>query len=163
MVKPRPPRGRLDWGMLIAGAVILYFCIRTMWLGYASTHWPRVDAVITKSEPRYGPRVGRFLEVSYEYDCVGKRCTGHRWHYKLFSDSPDALFVRSPSATVDAALTSYPEGQHVKVAVKPGDVSESVLEPGVSRDDCLWALGGIVFALRGLLPGREERFRSARA
>jgi hypothetical protein len=153
----RPPRGRKQWIIFIAGIVLLCFCLDHLWWGYSSTRWPRVDAVITESKAHYPLQSSVYLELRYAFDCGNKQCTGDRWRYKFFSDQPDWIYTRHRPNIVAVAAAAHPKGQHVKVAVKPGDPSESVLEPGVSGDDVTLALFGLLLVLSVTVSRRGDR------
>ncbi len=157
----RAPRNKTEWIMLGAGALALLLAGCSLYRGHASTNWPRREAVITASHLHYGQK-GATFEVHYAFDCDGQRCTGDRWHYRIFSGSADDIWVSGRGRRILAAAASYPVGQRVQVAVKPDDPTESVLEPGVSSDDATIAVGGLALLLLAVLGLRREEAPTAR-
>jgi hypothetical protein len=155
MIKLRPPRNKYDWIMLALGLLAFVFGARSLWWGHASTQWPRQEAVITASKVHHVSK-GVNFEVRYEFDCGGRRCTGTRWHYRLFPDSPDDIWLRDRGKRTEATAASYPVGKRIEVAVKPGDPDESVLEPGMSSDDATVAGFGAVLVLLAFMATRRE-------
>jgi hypothetical protein len=157
----RPPRHGKDWVWLVVGIGMFAFFAHSLWWGYSSTHWPRIDAVVTESSVHRPLQQNPYIELRYEFDYGGQHYTGDRWRYNFQFNAPDWMFIRNRSAILDAFAASYPKGQQVKVAVRPGDPTESVLEPGMSWDDIILGLFGLLLALVAFVPKRHER-RSAR-
>jgi hypothetical protein len=151
----RAPRNKYDRIMLALGIVAFVLATHGLYWGHASTKWPRQDAVITASKLLYVSK-GSLLEVRYEFECGGRRCSGDRWHYKLFADSADDIWLSGRSERMRAAAAAYSVGKHVQVAVKPGDPGESVLEPGMSSDDATVAAVGLALILLSFVGRRSE-------
>jgi hypothetical protein len=152
-MRPRLPRSRQKWFFLCAGGALLVACLHSLWYGFTSESWPRVDAVMEVSLSHFPlSRLAR-VEVRYRYETGGRRYTGSRWRYKLNADVPD-MFVSRAAMEVGATVASYPPGSTARVAVNPSDPGEAVLEPGISIDDQIFAVFGLALVAIAVLPGR---------
>ncbi len=156
-MRPHLPYNRPQWLFLCVGAGLLVLCLHSLWYGFTSERWPRVDAVMEVStESHWG--TGRTLprvQFRYRYEVGGRSYTGERWRYKLYANTADSQINRQ-AYDVSAAVASYPPGSTVKVAVNPSDPADAVLEPGMSIDDQVYALFGLALVAIAILPGRPK-------
>lgn len=160
----RLPVTRISWIVFFAGAGLLAVSGWSLYYGFVSDFWPRAQAVITRSQTRAVGR-GVYLDLQYQFDCDRHTCTGDRWRFKLFANQSGFSSYADRPETVAA---SYPVGTHVEIAVSPGNLTDSVLEPGMSTSDVGLALVGGLLMLSACIPeffnrGRNKRHRFAAA
>jgi len=99
--------------------------------GVLSLSWPKADGVITQSRnmPVYRS-IG--VDIGYRYATGGQTYSGGRFRFQF------ALTERHMrSRDVQSILGRYQVGEHVKVAVNPGNPADSVLEPGPDIDSLI--------------------------
>ena len=89
--------------------------------GYASMHWPLVEAEVLESRrgKTTGNRQSLHVDVRYAYSRGGRAYGGDNVDFRILGP-----FVEPP-----------PKGSKVVVAVNPANAGESVLRPGFSPFD----------------------------
>jgi hypothetical protein len=124
-------------GFLLAGAGVftLLYMARAVTRARRSVMWPRVEAVVVRSEVvtstvtnDAGGSVGRSSttcdpEVSFEYEIAGQRYRSHRIIFVDINYSSEAA-----RATVDR----YPVGRRVTAFYDPRNPKVAVLEAGMA-------------------------------
>ena len=114
----------------------------------ASTEWPYVTGLVLDSgverrqhRSRVRPGTGRtsiiyYPKVIYQYSVQGTSYSGDRIEYgTLGKDNP---------AHAERIVENYPKGKYVRVYYMPGQVTESILVPGITLST--WFRMGFGFA-----------------
>ena len=114
----------------------------------ASTEWPYVtglvlDSGVERRQHRSGgrPRTGRtsiiyYPKVIYQYSVQGTSYSGDRIEYGTLG--------RGNPEHSERIIDNYPKGKNVRVYYMPRQVTESVLEPGITLST--WFRMGFGFA-----------------
>ena len=142
----------IPFGMVLVGALALYVGISNVLMARASTTWPSVAGIISKSDVRIhvgssGDQVGSssatyHADIEYDYVVDGKKFKGSRI---TLGD-----FGTADRADADSICNKYPEGIRVTVYYKPNDYQEALLEPGLRTSTWVPVYFGIPFLLIGL-------------
>lgn len=134
------------WPFMVAGTLVLFFGVRGVIRGNASTAWPAVPGVIQESSVEYhsGSKGGAYhARVRYTYVLEGVTHSGSRVAYGDYGSS-------DPSHAQNI-VNRYPVGRKVTVHYMPEDSDESVLEPGAGLAAWFLPVFGLVFATAGIL------------
>lgn len=138
------PQSKYEWIATLIGALIAVGCTVPLVQGSLSLSWPEVDGVITRSRDLPGRRaIG--VDIGYRYAADGKTYDGNRFRFQFVITASSMQ-----SRDVQSILGRYRVGEPVKVAVNPGNPSESVLEPGPDFNSMFPLAGGLFFMLLGL-------------
>lgn len=116
--------------LIVTGAALIWVTYRDIvFPGVASENWPTVSATITESvvlEQASGENKEFRPFVCYDYEIDGRVFHGQ---CSCFGD-----YLPWPwRGDADAMVKRFPIDAVVPVFVNPNDVTESVLEPGVSQ------------------------------
>jgi hypothetical protein len=151
MIRFRLPATRNEWIALLLGLAVAVGSAIPLARGLLSWSWGKVDGVITYSEDKPGYRV-RGVDIRYRYSAGGSTYNGDRYRFQF-------LLLRDRMESRDRELTlgRYRVGERVKVAVNPGDPSDSVLEPGPDLETLLPLGAGLLFILAGSGEVRKDK------
>jgi hypothetical protein len=134
------------WPFILVGTLALFFGVRGLLRGHASTVWPAVPGVIQESSVEYqsSSKGGTYhARLRYTYVLEGTTHSGSRVAYGDYGSS-------DPSHA-QGIVNRYPAGKAVTVHYMPGSPDESVLEPGIGGSTWFLPLFGFVFATAGIL------------
>jgi hypothetical protein len=91
---------------------------------------PSVRGTITLSQVREDSREETFeFVVQYTYEVDGQTYQGDRYRHSTWTSDD--------SGEVEALVARFPEGSPVEVFYRPGEPSDSLLEPGLHGDDLM--------------------------
>jgi hypothetical protein len=134
------------WPFMLIGTIALFFGVRGVLRGHASTGWPAVPGIIQESSVEYqsSSKGGTYhARIRYTYVLEDTTRSGSRVTYGDFGTS-------DPSHAQNI-VNRYPAGRAVTVHYMPGDPDESVLEPGTSFGTWIVPVIGFFFATAGIL------------
>jgi Protein of unknown function (DUF3592) len=134
------------WPFMLVGTLALFFGIRGVLRGHASTAWPAIPGVVQQSSVEYqsSSKGGTYhARVLYTYVLEGATHSGSRVTYGDYGSS-------DPSHA-QGIVNRYPAGKAVTVHYMPDDPDESVLEPGTNFGTWIVPLIGFAFATVGIL------------
>ncbi len=109
-----------------AGIALCLYLVASVWKGLKSRAWPRVDAVITRSELRQGRHGLRWAEIAFSYEIDDAT-------YE--SNLPRFGFLAMQSSWGNHAtreVARYPVGTQVRVPYNPRKPQEAALHRGVN-------------------------------
>lgn len=125
----------------LVGAGVSYWGWTILQDAKASASWPAVQGQITQSvieENRDEDGTSYDAEIRYEYVVNDQQYNGDMVNFGEYSGS---------HAHAEGIVNRYPVGQTVQVYYNPAEVTEAVLEPGVSTSSYLVLGIGLIFAL----------------
>ena len=122
---------------LVCAFYVLWLAV-DVWKVRQSLDWTRVEGRVVAVQVRDGGRkVGHCLDLAYTYDFEGGHFSGRN---RSFGTAPCG-----PQARVEELARAYVPGAPIDVYVKPKDIFESVLHPGVMEGGTWTSIG--VFGL----------------
>jgi len=141
---------------MLLGAISIWAAADTIWYGWSSENWPRVEGVITSTEIDSSTQQGNssfsstakstttyFPTILYRYEVNGGIYEGYEITFGGYS------FINRDDA--EEVLVRYPVNQRVDVYYKPDKPQKSVLEPGLTEFPYGFLFGGMLFVVFGFL------------
>ena len=133
---------------IIIGGLIAYFGFKNLVNARDSLNWPSTAGRIVSSAVKrevshgsHGSSTSYGADIVYSYNTDTGSYTGSRVAYGDYSSSN--------SRHAYSIMAKYPVGKDVRVYYKPGEPTESLLEPGMKGQALVLPAFGLVFLVIG--------------
>lgn len=132
-------RGVLFLGIAVTCLVFLFFMKDEIRYGIGSAQWPSTDATVvsvghtTETETHKRRQITWYLPtVTYRFQIAGKEFTGSRYQF-------GAVKSKDPM-TIQALLEGVTVNSKIDIHYLPSDPTVSVIVPGMSQSQVIWAV-----------------------
>ena len=132
---------------ILAGGIIAGFGVRNIVHAYESRNWPHTNGPVVYSEVERhsGRKRGSSYSpsIKYQYSIQEQQYEGDMIAFGMKNVSAGQGFA-------ERFVKKYPQGKDIQVFYNPLEISESVLEPGLSKRSFILFAFGMSFMLGGI-------------
>ncbi len=138
--------------MAVPGGIILWMGLRSVWRGFASSHWPAVPGIVlhagmTESQAKEAGTKNTLIfysaKLAFRYGVNGQDYTTETVQFGRAAGSGD-------SSGEAILMLRYPAGARVTVFHHPHSPTLATVKPGVHTDVAWYLCGGAILILFGV-------------
>ncbi len=138
--------------MAVPGGIILWMGLRSVWRGFASSHWPAVPGIVlhagmTESQAKQAGTKNTLIfysaKLAFRYEVNGQDYTTETFQFGRAAGSGD-------SSGEAILMLRYPSGTKATVRYHPQNPALATIKPGVHTDVAWYLCGGAILILFGV-------------